>query len=233
MRLEPNPYRSSAAGKIASSDKHKQSEKHRRDEMGAYVQAGDILRGHIHPGVLSHCNVCIEDTSLHENLCSSSTMSENVAAVATGAISKKTNNQKLEKGLMWDFSTILHMWPHLVGSRLDGIRDLASQMWREKQLGRNNGFAKGKKWEANSRAEVVTEILRKMRYACELHDVPPCACGKHAVEDWPNASLGTVMTPPSSSSRTSPMMGEKRSRETTEEEEEESRRLKRRSNARL
>jgi hypothetical protein len=226
----------SSSGKIASNDKHKQSEKHRRDEMGAYVLAADIIRGSLHPGILSHCNVCIENMSFQENLCSSSTLPENVAAVATGGVTKRTKNQSLEEGLMWDFSMVLHISPHEIGSCLDDIRALAGQMWREKQLGKNNHFTKSNKWEADSRVEVLTEELRKMRYACEQHDVPPCACGKHEVEDWPNASLGTLMTPPSSSSTTSPMMGQKRSRETSEEaeeEKEEGRRTRRRVDTRL
>ena len=226
-------YRSSS-GKTASNDKHKQSEKHRRDEMGAYVLAADIIRGSLHPGILSHCNVCIEDMSFHESLCSSSTLSENVAAVAIGGVTKRTKNQSLERGLMWDFSMVLHISPHEIGSCLDDIRAVAGQMWREKQLGKNSHFTKSNKWEADSRVEVLTEELRKMRYACEQHDVPPCACGKHEAEDWPNASLGAFMTPPCSSSTTSPMVGQKRSRETSEEEEgEEGRRTRRRVGARL
>jgi hypothetical protein len=65
-------------------------------------------------------------------------------------------------------------------------------MWRQKQLCKNYDFAKSKKWEADSRVEVLTEELRKMRYACELHGVPPCACGKHEFEDWPSAYLATL-----------------------------------------
>jgi hypothetical protein len=232
VKLESTSYRSSS-GKIASNVKHKQSEKYRRDEMGAYVQAADILRGPLHPGILSHCNVCIEDMSLHESLCSS-TLPDNAAAVTTGATLKKTKNQSLEEALMWQFSIVLHIWSHEVGLRLDHIRAVAGQMRRQKQLGKNNDFAKSNKWDGDSRAEVLTEALRKMRYACEVHDVPPCACGKHEIEDWPNDALGSLMTPPSSSSRTSSMMGQKRSRETTEEEEEgEHRRARRRSNAYL
>jgi hypothetical protein len=221
VKLESTSYRSSS-DKIASNNKHKQSEKHRRDEMGAYVQAGDILRGHLHPAIAVQCKVCIEDTSLHDNLCSPSTMSENVATFAIGVTSNKTKNQKVENSLMWEFSTILHFWPHKVGSRLDRLRAYTDQMRREKELGRNNDFAKSSKWEADSQVEVLTELLRKMRYACELHYVPACATGKHEIEDWPNASLWSLMTPPSSSSRTSPMMTQKRSRETTGEEDEES-----------
>ncbi len=220
MKLERSYYRLSA-GKIANNDKHKQSEKHRRDEMGAYVQTADILRGSLDPGILLDCNVCMRDMPLNKNLYSSATTPGNVTTIATGAVSKKTKNQSIEEGLMCQFSMVLHLSPEDVGLRLDEIRALASQVWREKHLGKDNDFAKGSKWDGDLRAEVYMEMLRKMRYACELHDVPACACGKHEVEDWLTDTLGTLMTPPSSSSRTSAMVGQKRSRETTKEEEEE------------
>jgi hypothetical protein len=223
MRFEPSSYRPSV-GKIASNDKHKQSEKHRRDEMGAYVQAADIIRGSLPPGLLFHCPVCIQDVSLNENISLLPTMPETATTIAIGAASKKTKNQSIEEGLMWQFSTILHGMREEVGSRLDDIRALASQMWHEKQLGKNNG------------ANVLMEMLRKMRYACESHNVSPCSCGKHEVEDWPTDASGQLITPPNSNSRTSPVVSQKRSRETTEEEEEEeeeNRRVRRRSMAHL
>lgn len=218
MKLEPSSNMS-PAGKIASNGKHKQSEKHRRDEMGAHVQAADIIRGSLHPGLVFDCSVCMQDISLDEDICSSPTMSGNVTAIPIGAASKKTKNRSVEEGLMWQFFTVLHRRRAEVGSRLDDIRALAGQMWHEKQHG----------------AEVLMELLRKLRYACEVHDISPCACGKHRIEDWPFDASGQLITPPNSSSRTSPMVGQKRSRETTEEEEEveESRRVLRRSMARL
>lgn len=222
VKLEPSSYRSSA-GKIASNDKHKQSEKHRRDEMGAYVQAADIIRGSLQPAIIFQCHVCIQDMSLNENLSSSPTTPDKVTTLAMGAASKKTKNQSIEEGLMSQFSMLLHKKREDVGLRLDEIRALAHQMWRKKQIGKSNG------------TEVLVELLYKMRYLCESHDIPPCACGKHEVEDWHIDGPGPLIMPPSSSSRNSPMVGRKRSRETTKEEEdiEEGRRLRRRSMARL
>jgi len=222
MKLEPSSYRSSA-GKIASNDKHKQSEKRRRDEMGAYVQAAEIVRASLHPGIFFNCPVCIQNMPFNDNACSSSSMPENVTPIAVGATFKKTKNQSIEEGLMWQFSTVLHLVREEVGSRLDGIRSLAGQMTLEKQCGRNNG------------AEVLMELLRKMRHVCELHDISPCACGKHEVGDWPTDDSCQLIMPPSSSLRTSPRAGLRRSRDTTEEEEkvDEKRRVRRRSMARL
>ena len=234
LKLEPSSNRSSAF-KVTSNDKHKQSEKHRRDEMSAYVQAAEIIRGTQNLGLHSPCSFCHRDMSIDESRCSSPTLPDDVTATVNGVISKKTKNQSIEEGLMYQFYGALHSRPNEVGSRLDDVRALVSQMWRDRQIGKNNDFTKSSKWEVDSGAEALMETLRKMRDACESHDVPPCACGKHQVDDWPTGTSGVQLTPPSSSSMISTTAGQKRSREVTDKEDElkEKTRVTRRSMARL
>lgn len=222
------PIYTSPAGRISSNDKHNVSEKHRRDVMGAVVQAIDIIGKDLSPGigslVRSSCNTCIGAPSQYEDLCISLTQPENITAAAIGSSSKKTKNYILVETLMWKFSVVLHHFPHKIGWQLDGIRALVEQMAREKEIGLSNDFAKSNKWNEDVRALRLKKILRAMVLDCARHGFEICACGKHHSEAWDMNSSGAIPTPPSSSSRTSPIIGQKRSREASDEDDRNMRR---------
>jgi hypothetical protein len=197
--------------KIASNDRHKLSEKHRRDAMGAFVQAGDVLRKGLNPGPLSGCHYCQSDAAQSSNH-SSPTISPSThlnihSSVSNGVNvrAKQPKNDMLEESLMWEFSWVLHMVPGEVARHLEGIRELAGQMAREKENGKRNDWAKRKKWDADVRAEVLEQALRVMERESERHRVNP----------W--MRTGPVPTPPSS--RSSPTLGPLQSREGSDEEE--------------
>jgi hypothetical protein len=206
------PSYAASAGKTASNDRHKLSEKHRRDGMGAYVQAADILRKGLDPGVLSNCTVCAEVADpLHKS--SPPSIQSDAGTAPSGPAIKRTKNDMLADSLMWEFSIVLHLWPSALGKHLDGIRAFASQVASEKAFGLRNDFAKSNKWRADVRAEVLEQVLRTMEHDCE----------RHGVDAW----ASDIMTPPpSSSSRTSPMIGQKRSREASPEDDEDQRRVR-------
>jgi hypothetical protein len=212
------PVYTSPAGRIATNNKHKVNEKHRRDQMGAIVQAIDIMGKDIDPGKRAHCIICTGNASQHEILCVSPTKSENITATAMGSTFKKTKNDILHETLKWKFSAVLHLYPNKIGSYLDNIRALAEQMAREKEIGIENNFAKSSKWTQDVRAETLEGVLGEMVLDCARHGVNACACGKHSNESRDLNSSGAIMTPPSSVPSTSPVVGQKRSREAHEED---------------
>lgn len=179
----PARFTTTQATKAAQNDRHKLSEKHRRDGMGAFVQAGHALHDGLNPGLLAGCKICvrIEADDAHllvaplPNMPSSgsnsSADSENTSPL-TGAKNKKPKNDMLEEGLMWQFSMILHHAPEFAGERLDRIRALAHEMDREKRVGMVSDHARMKKWSSDVRGEVLWDILARMEGVCRAHDVP-------------------------------------------------------------
>lgn len=161
---------------MASNDRHKLSEKHRRDGMGAFVQAGDVLRKGLNPGALLGCRLCTSaaspasPTSSESSTSSRSRGPSHPSTAPTGAPkAKKPKNNMLEEGLMWEFAWLLHVVPGQVPDHLDEIHRLAQQKARDKEFGMRNDWAKRKKWDADVRAEVLGQALRVMEAECERH----------------------------------------------------------------
>lgn len=221
--------------KIASNDRHKLSEKHRRDEMGAFVQAGDVLRKGINPGLLRNCSVCLADAAQESPRVSPTASPPSYSSIPnamqgpSAAKPKKPKNNILEESLMWEFSWLLHMVPGEVARHLDGIRDVAAQMARDKEYGLRNDWAKRKKWDADVRSDVLEQALRFMEAESHRHGVDPWVTEdmprskKRRTEDVDGSVQRTVPTPPSS--RSSPVFGRISPRQGSEDGEIDTRRV--------
>ena len=224
-KREPPPY-GSLASKMASNDRHKLSEKHRRDGQYAFILAANILRKGLDPGFLSGCTICTEDAAdqqlpFQSSFCSDSSASTHEVVPAP----KKTKNDMLEDNLKCLFSVLLHLWPSELGKRLDEIRAEAAQTAREREHGLRNDFAKSSKWHADVRATVYEQLLSTMEMQCQRHGVIP----------WGTDAGRSMMSPPkspdlASSERSYPgsITSQKRSGEVTAEVTEEERRVRQR-----
>lgn len=126
---------------------------------------------------------------------------------------------------MWEFSWLLHMVPGEVARHLEGIREVAGQMARDKEYGMRNDLTKRKKWAADVRSEVLEQALRFMEGESERHSVDPWiredeSRGKKRRAGEIDGGLpAPALTPPSS--RSSPTLG----REGSEDGENEIRRI--------
>lgn len=219
FKREP-PRCGSSASKIASKDRHKLSEKHRRDGQYAFILAANILSKGMDPALFSGCTICAEDAAdsplSFQPICSESSAS-NLESVPAP---KKTKNEMLEDSLMCWFSVLLHLWPNELGKRLDELRAEASQTAREREYGLLNDFAKSSKWHADVRATVYEQMLSTMEMQCERHGVLP----------WGTDDVRSMISPPkspdpASSQRSYPssIIGLKRPREATVETTEDER----------
>ncbi|KAI9729923.1 MAG: hypothetical protein M1818_008363 [Claussenomyces sp. TS43310] len=177
-----------SAAKKASNDRHKLSEKHRRDGQGSFVRAGYEMRAGLNPGVLSDCRICMAESPSRRGstaLCPSSVSSSqedsimrslspsngaNAGGPGNGKL-KMAKNEMLEEGLMWEFSWVLHMVPQDVAMHLDRIRILAAQMEADKAFGLQSDWTRRKKWDADVRGEVLMLVVAKMEEECLRHSV--------------------------------------------------------------
>jgi hypothetical protein len=223
VKWEPPPYGSSAS-KMASNDRHKLSEKHRRDGQYALTLATNILSKGLDPGLLSGCTICAEDAADQPLSFQSSFFSDSSTSTTEPVPApKKTKNDMLEDNLKCFFSVLLHLWPSELGKRLDELRAEASRTAREREYGLRNDFAKSSKWHTDVRATVYEQLLSTMEMQCQRHGVLP----------WGADAGRSMMSPPkspdsASSERNypSPIIGQKRPREATVEVTQEERRVR-------
>jgi hypothetical protein len=219
------PVYGSLASKIASNDRHKLSEKHRRDGQYAYTLAANILSTGLEPGLLTRCPVCIADSESVNVSFMASFGSDNgtTSASESGPAPKKTKNDMLEDNLKVLFNVLLHVWPGQLAKRLDELRAEAAQIARERDFGLRNDFGKSNKWHADVRASVYEQLLSSMEMQCQRHGIDPWAI-EHADATMSPMSPPNSPTSSSTLSRTRSSTGKKRSREGTRDSIDEDRR---------
>lgn len=177
------PSTAISASKQATNDRHKLSEKHRRDANGAFVQVAEILRSGINVGVLAGCAVCIAEEQAKTASPSSSSFSGGGGSGSRWSPSpdepahlpphksKKPKNDKVQGSFMFHYAYLLHHNPERLGARLRGIREYAADLVKEKayRLAHATTDATTRKWSDDKRADVVLQALAVMVAQAEAH----------------------------------------------------------------
>jgi len=201
-----------SASKPADPDNHRRNEKKRRDVNCAKVNASEILSRGISPGVIAGCLSCINNEQ------------------SPSQKTKKAKNEIVQSTVIFEYQYVLHHCPERLHEKFQEIRELASSLHREKEEGARNAGGDEKKmlkWDMDSRAEVVEDLLAEMMELARMHGfdfsepLPEARKRKRGVEDGETPTkekrrnVGgrkalSAPTPPSSAA-TSPTMSNTRS----------------------
>lgn len=142
--------------------------------MGAFVQAGHVLRSGLSPGAMFDCELCAQQALNEQEPLQYPTPNSSFSAASNlngnaDIKPKIPKNDMLNDSLVWEFGILLHSQPGKVVDKVEGIKALALQMEAEKQSGIQNDHARRKKWTADVRGQVLMEVVMRMEQSIREH----------------------------------------------------------------
>jgi hypothetical protein len=167
---------SSTTNKQASKDRHKLSEKHRRDANGALVHMAHLYCTNMERAVRSECQTCIDEQH-NERPTSAHTCSP--LSQSSQSKLRKPKNTKIEDIIQFLQRIMYHHFQDCLPKAIQDLQEYSEQLAREKEngLATADGEKKRKKWSDDVHADIVANELQSMLEQIDRHRLdpePPC-----------------------------------------------------------